>query len=52
MSKQNMKKKQDFPGALPHSSLTVGLDIAYGVVKAVTHEQTVTFPSIDRCFRF
>ena len=26
--------------------LTIGLDIGYGVVKAVTTEQVVTFPSV------
>lgn len=31
---------------LPDSTLTLGLDIGYGVVKAVTHQHTVTFPSV------
>src|SRR5690606_9291044 len=30
----------------PGAALTVGLDIGYGVVKAVTHDQTITFPSV------
>lgn len=29
-----------------HSTLTVGLDIGYGVVKAVTDDDVITFPSV------
>jgi plasmid segregation protein ParM len=32
--------------ALPHQPLTIGLDIGYGVVKAVTDEAVITFPSV------
>jgi plasmid segregation protein ParM len=31
---------------VPESTLTIGLDIGYGVVKAVTDDQVVTFPSV------
>jgi len=41
MSKQNSKKP-----ALPGSTVTMGLDIGYGVVKAVTADQVVMFPSV------
>ncbi|MEZ4672234.1 MAG: ParM/StbA family protein [Anaerolineae bacterium] len=41
MSKQNSKKP-----ALPDSTVTMGLDIGYGVVKAVTADQVVMFPSV------
>ncbi len=41
MSKQNSKKP-----ALPDSTVTMGLDIGYGVVKAVTAGQVVMFPSV------
>ncbi len=41
MSKQNSKKP-----ALPGSTVTMGLDIGYGVVKAVTADQMVMFPSV------
>ena len=30
----------------PQGQLTIGLDIGYGVVKAVTRDQVITFPSI------
>ena len=30
----------------PGSTLTLGLDIGYGVVKAVTDEAAITFPSV------
>ena len=32
--------------ALPRNPLTIGLDIGYGVVKAVTGDAVVTFPSV------
>src|SRR5690606_23723529 len=32
--------------ALPGSTLTIGLDIGYGVVKAVTADHVVMFPSV------
>lgn len=41
MSKQNSKKP-----ALPGSTVTMGLDIGYGVVKAVTADEVVMFPSV------
>jgi len=41
VSKQNSKK-----AALPGSTVTMGLDIGYGVVKAVTADQVVMFPSV------
>lgn len=41
MSKQNSKKP-----TLPGSTVTMGLDIGYGVVKAVTADQVVMFPSV------
>jgi hypothetical protein len=41
MSKRNAKNT-----ALPGSTLTIGLDIGYGVVKAVTADQVVMFPSV------
>ena len=41
MSKRNATKN-----ALPGSILTIGLDIGYGVVKAVTSDQVVMFPSV------
>lgn len=41
MSKQNSKKP-----ALPGSTVTMGLDIGYGVVKAVTADQVQMFPSV------
>lgn len=41
MSKQNSKKP-----ALPGSTVTMGLDIGYGVVKAITADQVVMFPSV------
>jgi len=41
VSKQNSKKP-----ALPGSTVTMGLDIGYGVVKAVTADQVVMFPSV------
>jgi plasmid segregation protein ParM len=41
MSKSNSKKS-----ALPSSPVTLGLDIGYGVVKAVTADQVVLFPSV------
>ncbi|MBI1277843.1 MAG: hypothetical protein GC179_06920 [Anaerolineaceae bacterium] len=41
MSKRNATKN-----ALPGSTLTIGLDIGYGVVKAVTSDQVVMFPSV------
>lgn len=41
MSKRNTKNT-----ALPGSTLTIGLDIGYGVVKAVTTDQVVMFPSV------
>ncbi len=41
MNKRNVKNT-----ALPGSTLTIGLDIGYGVVKAVTVDQVVMFPSV------
>jgi plasmid segregation protein ParM len=41
MSKRNTKNT-----ALPGSTVTIGLDIGYGVVKAVTPDQVVMFPSV------
>jgi len=32
--------------SLNGSLLTIGLDIGYGVTKAVTNEQVITFPSV------
>ena len=39
-----MNKRKN--NAVPISTLTIGLDIGYGVVKAVTSEQVVIFPSV------
>jgi hypothetical protein len=41
MSKRNIKSI-----ALPGSTVTMGLDIGYGVVKALTADQVVMFPSV------
>jgi len=41
-----MSKRKVTPVKLPGSTLMLGLDIGFGVVKAVTHEQTITFPSV------
>ena len=41
MSKRNAKHP-----TLPGSAVTMGLDIGYGVVKAITTEQVVMFPSV------
>jgi len=41
-----MSKRKHVQATLPGSSITVGLDIGYGVTKAVTTEQVVTFPSV------
>jgi plasmid segregation protein ParM len=41
VNKRNSKKP-----ALPGSTVTMGLDIGYGVVKAVTADQVVMFPSV------
>jgi plasmid segregation protein ParM len=41
-----MSKRRTAPAAAPGSILTIGLDIGYGVVKAVTGESIVTFPSV------
>ena len=42
MSKRTLSKNT----ALNGSTLTIGLDIGYGVVKAVTADQMVMFPSV------
>ncbi len=41
-----MSKRKHVQATVPGSSMTVGLDIGYGVTKAVTTEQVVTFPSV------
>jgi len=41
-----MSKRKHVQATLPGSSITIGLDIGYGVTKAVTTEQVVTFPSV------
>jgi len=41
-----MSKRKNVQVALPGSSITVGLDIGYGVTKVVTDDQVVTFPSV------
>lgn len=41
-----MSRLKTKPSATPGGLLTVGLDIGYGVVKAVTDAQVVTFPSV------
>ncbi len=41
-----MSKRKGTTTALPGSTLTMGLDIGYGVVKAVTSDRVVTFPSV------
>lgn len=41
-----MSRLKTKPSAIPGGLLTVGLDIGYGVVKAVTDAQVVTFPSV------
>jgi hypothetical protein len=39
-----MKRKPNTP--LPDSTITIGLDIGYGVVKAITNQQSVIFPAV------
>jgi len=41
-----MSKRRANGKAPTASVLTIGLDIGYGVVKAVTDDQIVTFPSV------
>ena len=41
-----MSKRNAMKNSLPGSNLTIGLDIGYGVVKAVTSDQVVMFPSV------
>ncbi len=41
-----MSKRNSRISAVPGSILTIGLDIGYGVVKAVTDDQVVMFPSV------
>src|SRR5512145_311467 len=41
VSKRNINQP-----TLPGSTMTMGLDIGYGVVKAITTEQVVMFPSV------
>jgi plasmid segregation protein ParM len=41
-----MAKKSNNLPSLPSSVITVGLDIGYGVVKAITDTQVITFPSV------
>jgi plasmid segregation protein ParM len=41
-----MNKRRTNTQPVPGSIVTLGLDIGYGVVKAVTAEQVVTFPSV------
>jgi len=48
------RRQLSLPGA-PSGALTIGLDIGYGVVKAVTSDTVITFPSVAghaREFRF
>ncbi len=40
------KKKSNNLNPLPGSVVTIGLDIGYGVVKAITDSQVITFPSV------
>jgi hypothetical protein len=40
------KKKSNNSKSLPGSVVTVGLDIGYGVVKAITDNTMITFPSV------
>ena len=40
------KKKSNNSKSLPGSVVTVGLDIGYGVVKAITDSAVITFPSV------
>lgn len=40
------KKKVSENSATQNGILTIGLDIGYGVVKAITDEATITFPSV------
>ncbi len=40
------KHKPNHSNPLPGSVVTVGLDIGYGVVKAITDSQIITFPSV------
>ena len=41
-----MSRRKSTKSALNGSTLTIGLDIGYGVVKAVTADQVVMFPSV------
>src|SRR5512145_2074192 len=41
-----MAKKSNNLPSLPGSIVTIGLDIGYGVVKAITDSQVITFPSV------
>src|SRR4051794_25087902 len=44
--RKTMSKRNAIKNALPGSILIIGLDIGYGVVKAVTSDQVVMFPSV------
>ena len=41
-----MSKRKQVQAALPGSSITIGLDIGYGEVKAVSGEAVIKFPSV------
>jgi len=41
-----MSTRKNSKKTLPGSVVTVGLDIGYGVVKAITDSQVITFPSV------
>jgi hypothetical protein len=40
------KKKSNSPKSMPGSVVTIGLDVGYGVVKAIAHSAVITFPSV------
>ncbi|MBZ0275808.1 MAG: ParM/StbA family protein [Anaerolineae bacterium] len=46
MTKQTKKQQQKHSITDLGSTLTIGLDIGYGVVKAVTDQTAITFPSV------
>jgi len=46
MSKQKTRKKQSKATAKSSGVSTIGLDIGYGVVKVVTDEESLAFPSV------
>lgn len=46
MTRNRVSTSNNHPRTLTGASLVIGLDIGYGVVKAVTPDATITFPSV------